>query len=374
MAVDLSSRSLFLTVVEVSSLIILNVLSLTGNTLVCILFYTNARLRTTTNLYITALAVSDLLSAVFVMPFATGALITSKWVFGGVVCELQAFFAIFVIYVSTITMGLTAVNRYVRMCKSDQQYKKIFSAWKSRALLASLWIFATCYTVGPRLAGLQTYGFIPAYAFCTNVHLSDTGKIVHYAINITLFFLTPLIATIISYTKVAKKIRQHNTDAASTILRREKNASISLHEIKISRSLFAVVFAFMICWLPFWVIAVLSRFRVVATLPRNVELLCIFLLYLSNTINPFIYAGMNPVFRRELRKVLFCERRRKVGIAPGGGEANTDKFETHRSRKRKSKTLSEMNSDLSPEGGPVQSFTLDTLGVDNSEGVSGVIR
>ena len=68
-------------------------LSLTGNTLVCILFYTNARLRTTTNLYITALAVSDLLSAVFVMPFATGALITSKWVFGGVVCELQAFFA-----------------------------------------------------------------------------------------------------------------------------------------------------------------------------------------------------------------------------------------------------------------------------------------
>ena len=80
---DLSSRSVFLTIVEVSSLIILNVLSLTGNTLVCISVYKNTRLRTTTNIYILALALSDLLSAVFVMPFGTGVLITSKWIFGG---------------------------------------------------------------------------------------------------------------------------------------------------------------------------------------------------------------------------------------------------------------------------------------------------
>ena len=78
MADDLSSRSLFLTVVEVGLLVILNILSLTGNTLVCISVYKNARLRTTTNLYIIALALSDLLSAVFVMPLATVVLIKSE--------------------------------------------------------------------------------------------------------------------------------------------------------------------------------------------------------------------------------------------------------------------------------------------------------
>ena len=93
MADVLSSRSLFLTIVEVSSLIILNVLFLTRNTLVCISVYRNTRLRTTTNLYIIALATSDLLSAVFVMPFGTDVLITSKWVFGEVVCQLHAFFS-----------------------------------------------------------------------------------------------------------------------------------------------------------------------------------------------------------------------------------------------------------------------------------------
>ncbi|KAK2563040.1 Neuropeptide FF receptor 2 [Acropora cervicornis] len=74
MATDLQSRSVYLVVVEVSSLIVLSLLSLKGNTLGCISVHRNTPLRTTTNLYITALAISDLLSAVFVMPLTIGVL------------------------------------------------------------------------------------------------------------------------------------------------------------------------------------------------------------------------------------------------------------------------------------------------------------
>ena len=122
MADDLSSRSLALTIVEASSLVILNVFSLIGNSLVCNLFYKTTRLRTTTNLYIIALAVSDLLSAIFVMPFGVGVLISSDWIFGETMCKIEAFFVCFVAYVSPATMGLTAINRYFRICKTEQQY------------------------------------------------------------------------------------------------------------------------------------------------------------------------------------------------------------------------------------------------------------
>ena len=313
MADDLSTRSLALKIIEVSSLVILNVLSLTGNTLVCISVYKNVRLRTTTNLYIIALAVSDLLSAAFVMPLGTAVLIAGEWRFGVIICQLHAFFSLFVIYVSPVTMGLTAVNRYVRMCKSNEQYRRLFSASKSRALLAVVWTFVACYTLIPRLAGLQAYEFVPGYAQCSIAHLSEAGKMIHYGIVLTLFFLLPLISTVISYTKVAKMIRQHKTGASLAIQRRERSLSISAHEINVSKSLFTVVFAFMICWIPFWVIVILRRFRIVTKMPRNVELLCMFLLYFSNTINPFIYAGMNHLFKREFRKMIFCERRRKIG-------------------------------------------------------------
>ena len=100
---------------EICALVLMNVLSLVGNILVCVSVYRNRRLWTTTNLYIIALAISDLLSAVFVMPLGAGVLISSHWVFGEVLCQFHAFFSLFAIYVSPVTMGLTAVNRFVRI-------------------------------------------------------------------------------------------------------------------------------------------------------------------------------------------------------------------------------------------------------------------
>lgn len=85
---------------------------------------------------------------------------------------------------------------------------------------------------------------VSGYAQRSIVHLSETGKFIHYGIAITLLFLTPLVATT---QKVAKMIRQHNVFAITTIQRREsarersrkwrKSKGIANHEIKLSKSL-----------------------------------------------------------------------------------------------------------------------------------------
>ena len=59
--------------------------------------------------------------------------------------------------------------------------------------------------------------------------------------------------------------------------------------------------------MPVWVITILARFVEVGDIPRNVQLMCAFCLSLSNTINPFIYAGMNPMFMREFCRILICK-------------------------------------------------------------------
>ena len=323
MADALGNRSFFLTSVEVFFLVILNFLSLTGNIMVCIAVYKNTRLRRTTSLYIIALAVSDLMSAVFVMPLTLGVLITGEWVYGRAICFFHSFFGGFVVYVSPVTMGLTAFDRYMRICKSEQQYKKIFSPWKSRAWMACAWFFIACYSALPKLAGLLDYAFIPGFATCTVGHLDQTGKVVHFAIVLCFFLLTPLLTTIFSYIKVAKMIRQHNVAMSSTIHSGATGSNITVQELKLSKSLFVVVFAFMICWIPFWVIVVVRRFHVVEKMPRNIELLSNFFIYLSNTINPFIYAGMNPIFKSEFKKMFCCERRFFNRINPQHYESNT---------------------------------------------------
>ena len=92
----------------------------------CIDVYRNARLRTSTNLYIISLAISDIINAVIVMPFIVGVLITGEWPFGEAVCDFHAFFNLFSVYVSPTTMGLMAFNRYVRIVK-PQNYPRIFT-------------------------------------------------------------------------------------------------------------------------------------------------------------------------------------------------------------------------------------------------------
>ena len=104
-------------------------------------------------------------------------------------------------------MGLTAFNRYVRICKSDQQYRKFFTLRKSRAWLACVWILVALYSALPKLACLQDYMFVPGYALCSTAHLSEGGEMTHYTIVLCLFLLTPLATTIFSYVKVAKTIQ-----------------------------------------------------------------------------------------------------------------------------------------------------------------------
>ena len=140
---------------------------------------------------------------------------------------------------------------------------------------------------------------------------------------IGLFFVLPLAITIFSYRKVLEKIQEHNMVSVRAIQPQDGETTVSRHEIRLSRSLFAVVFAFMLCWIPSWIITILTRFDIISTMPRNVQLLCAFFVNLSNAINPFIYAGMNPLFRREFRRIICCNSGEKVEITHQVSTADT---------------------------------------------------
>ncbi|KAJ7394080.1 hypothetical protein OS493_003755 [Desmophyllum pertusum] len=101
--------------------------SIIGNTLVCLAVYKNPKLQSTTNLYIIALAASDLLCATVEMPLASAVLITGRWDFSDALCELQGFVDAFVTYVTPATMGLTAFNRYMRIVKTPQLQENFFA-------------------------------------------------------------------------------------------------------------------------------------------------------------------------------------------------------------------------------------------------------
>ena len=308
---ELPNRSVTVVVIEASICIAMNVISLTGNLLVCLAVYKNPKLRSTINLYIIALAVSDLLCATVEMPLTSVVLITGKWHFSDALCQMLGFVDAFVTYVTPATMGLMAFNRYMRIVKTNH-YKKIFSPRNSKIWLHCVWLSLTFYLMTSRVASWSTFEFIPGYAVCSIAFIRSENRITHYCIVFGLFFALPFFIGFFSYYKVFMKIRQHELGVGSSLQNSSNGAGrISRQEINISRVLSYVAAGFLICWVPMWGFIFWKRFSP-DTAPRVVQLIAIFLLFLSSTINPFIYAVTNRVFREEFRKLLCWWRVRKI--------------------------------------------------------------
>ena len=308
---ELPHRSLAAVVTESGICLALNIISIIGNSLVCLAVYRNRNLRSTTNVYIIALAVSDLLVAMIEMPLASATLIIGRFDFGFALCQLQGFIGPFATYVTPATMGLTAFNRYMRIVKGNS-YNKVFSPCRSKIWVCCLWMSLALYLLIGRLTGWLNIGFITGYAVCAFTYPTAASQIVQYTIMVGVLFFIPLCIGIFSYFKIFFKTSQHQQIVVQS-LQNSTNGNNStamgstVKEINISRVLLYVGAGFLCCWIPLWALALWKRFSP-ETCPRIAELLVTFFRFLSSTINPFIYTFNNNDFRKEFRKLLCCPK------------------------------------------------------------------
>lgn len=303
-SLEISNRNLVVIISEAIVCLAVNIITITGNTLVCLAVYKNPKLRSTTNLYIFALAVSDLLCATVEMPLASAVLITGRWSFGEALCHIQGFVDVFATYVTPATLGLTALNRYMRIVKT-KHYNHLFSPRRSKLWLICVWLSLSLYLFIGRLLNWHKFEFIPGYAVCSITITQKENRIVHYCIVFGLLYALPFCVGFFSYYKVLSKIREHKQNVAPSLVNVSNNneARISVKEIKISRALFYVGAGFLFCWIPLWTFLLWKRFSP-ETAPRIIELLCTFMLFLSASINPIIYTVTNGDFRGEFYKLL----------------------------------------------------------------------
>ncbi|XP_068625549.1 5-hydroxytryptamine receptor 1-like [Battus philenor] len=76
-------------------------------------------------------------------------------------------------------------------------------------------------------------------------------------------------------------------------------------ERKASTTLGIIMSAFIICWLPFFVLALIRPFVNEDTIPDAVSALFLWLGYVNSLLNPIIYATLNRDFRKPFQEILF---------------------------------------------------------------------
>ncbi|XP_032218505.1 melatonin receptor type 1B-A [Nematostella vectensis] len=292
--------------IEVLTLLIINAIAFGGNLLVCVASYRNPRLRTTTNLYVIALAISDILAASITMPLTLAAIVTGRWSFGVVACNVQGFFVHFLIYASMHTMALTAINRYFRIVK-PQKYKRIFQKRRATTLLVLVWMTVGVVVGLPPICGWARFDFRPGKSLymCILYFETKAGEVTFLLTILVFYVLLSLIVMATSYVHVSRTIKEHNMQVFSSLRR---VSGISVEEIRITKTLFVLVLAFTVCWIPVYTVVSIIRSGL-GDLTNAGSVFASLVIFLTSAINPFAYAFRSQSFREEFQRILTCHCR-----------------------------------------------------------------
>ena len=305
-----SYHSIGTIIVEVSVCALIDGLALFGNVLVSLAVIRSPKLRTSTNMFILALAIADILMALICIPITCGILFSEAWIDTSVLCDIQGFAILALAFMSIGTLALTAINRFFRVVK-PVIYERVFTKRNSLLLIWTMWFLIITFYASLLLSRASYIRYEPSYAVCAVAH-RFMQTLVEFV-----FVVVAFIVIVVSYTLVFNRVRRHHISVVSSLVRQQRNLSISVEEIKISKLLFMTVLAFAICWIPSLIIITMDRASPDTTPPRRRTLLCTYLNYLSVALNPLIYGVMNRSFRAEYKRILLC-RKNQVDVPPNG--------------------------------------------------------
>ena len=310
---SLSSRTTAVIVLETFIDAFIALVALFGNSTVLFILYKNRELRTIPNYFVAALAVSDVAFAVLITPWSITALAVGYWPFGFVVCQCQGFMAIFLACYSLICLAITAVNRYIGIVQNNL-HRKYFNAFRTRLYIFIafvLGIFAAC----PSLMAGYGYEFQPGKYFC---YQKQVLWLTMYLMIIFVGIPTTIIT--VCYFKVFLAIRRHQKNFKKNFKKRNAGERrITVEDIKVTKTLFATVVGFLLCWMPVFCIELTDLVRGGSTLPRQLYVMFTMCGLSSSAINPIIYGVMNRTFRRAYMNLFLCRNgksQRKRSIHP----------------------------------------------------------
>uniref|UniRef100_A0A182YPD5 G-protein coupled receptors family 1 profile domain-containing protein n=1 Tax=Anopheles stephensi TaxID=30069 RepID=A0A182YPD5_ANOST len=95
--------------------------------------------------------------------------------------------------------------------------------------------------------------------------------------------------------------------------KKTQSSTDSKRERKAAKTLAIITGAFVCCWLPFFIIAILLPTCTTCNISPLITSVCLWLGYFNSTLNPIIYTIFSPEFRHAFKRIL-CGRSSKAAV------------------------------------------------------------
>ncbi|KAG8195537.1 hypothetical protein JTE90_019525 [Oedothorax gibbosus] len=318
-----------------ATLSFLTFVTIVGNVLVLAAIMMERHLQTISNYLVVSLAVADLAVACLVMPMgAQYEVIGRRWELGAVLCEVWTSSDVLCCTASILHLVAIAYDRYCAV--TDIEYVARRSSKRVVSMIALIWGVALLVSIAPVL-GWKDEDFLTRIQLEKRCLVSQDMGYQIFATCAT--FYVPLCVILFLYWRIYQvarsRIRRRPGHAIrpTTLLPlvvdgnvldmktfngllERKNPSPqqrkleSKREKKAGKTLVIITGVFAVCWLPFFVTALLMALCPVSCDPGP-EAFSFFLWlgYANSTLNPLIYTVFSPDFRRAFAKVFRSARR-----------------------------------------------------------------
>ena len=309
-------------------LVLISIVGIIGNCMIIVAVAFSKKLQTTTNVFVSNLAVTDLLTCCSVIIFWFCYALTHRL---NEICRFLDLSLVSSIAISIYFFGVIGIHRLILITK-PHLCGRIFTSWKLVIFIALLWIIPGG-SVCVRAVLFYEIEFDSVYKSCrwvkTHERAADLERI-WYAFGAGI----PTTAVIVSYSWIFIHIKKHfktqkqhlinlrtiDPKGLSSVSRPQESVvseaqitvinprikKISRQQIQISKNLFLVLCAFFVSYTPS--LLYISTYKVAKPSPavNDIEAYLKLLIYASSAFNFFIYASRHPDFKIVLGQMMRC--------------------------------------------------------------------
>lgn len=313
------------TVIQGLFLSLLILLTISGNVLVCLAVCASRRLRCLTNCFIVSLAVTDLLLGLIVLPLSALLQLTNEWPLGPAFCNFYISMDVMLCTASILTLLAISLDRYLAVTM-PLRYASIVLPWRVAVAMASVWTVSVAVSFLPIHMGWNTVnGTVQNHGPWAPERTCRFELNIPYVLTDSLItFYLPLLAMCWTYLRIlriargqAKRIiSARPTSVTSYNCRGSPSTStsvvlsvtvVTLREHKATVTLAVVVGAFVVCWLPYFIMFTVLGLQEHPD-PNTVPAFTIVLWlgYTNSALNPILYGALNRDFRSAYARLLRC--------------------------------------------------------------------
>ncbi|XP_034535499.1 gastrin-releasing peptide receptor [Notolabrus celidotus] len=316
-ALQSSARTMWITGVFIASVYgVISVFGLIGNITLIRTFCSAKSIRNVPNLFMSSLALGDVLLLVTCAPVDASRYLSEEWLFGRVGCKVIPYIQLTSVGVSVFTLTALSADRYRAIVKPlDIQTSRTTTSIVLRAAL--IWLFSLVLAIPEAIfSDLHTFNIAStneSFVTCAPYpHAGDLHQKILSMASFLIFYVIPLLVISVYYTFIARSLMR---SASNLPVEGNAHARQQVEARKrLAKTVLVFVGLFALCWLPSHVIYLYRSYHYSQVDTSLAHFLCSvvarILAFTNSCLNPFALYLLSKSFQKQFNQQLCCCCRR----------------------------------------------------------------